>query len=682
MSVPPALSFATRAALCLAALMALSGAGWAARSPAVRPGHPRLLVTPADLPRQVAAYPEEWKRVQARALEPPENGSLGDARTLASTALAYLVTREDRYLRNAVALAERINRDPKLDGFLTPECLFSLTLAYDWCYHGLTEPQRQALREGILRQADYLRDKVWRQNDTSNLFALRQVWPFVYVGLALSNGSDDARANAYLRTGEDYLRNHLLPAANAMAGTTGGEAEGYGYSGWGFTRPLALTLEAWRTGTGEDLFASCQATRGNARWNLYGQRPLDGRLEHLDDASPGERWSRSAIGVYIYLLAAHYRDGHAQWLGDQITSQDTDYLWTKVLWRDPTLAPRSPADLPTAARFDGLGWVLMRSSWEPEATFATFQCGPFLTGHQHLDNNAFTIHQRALLAVDSGVNAYDEDTNSDYRTNYYSRSIAHNTIAVYDPKETFAGGPWASEDQTGANDGGQMRLRGPARIGEFGTRDQWQVGKLLAYQHDPLFTYAVGDASKSYSPAKLARFVRHFLFLPPNLFVVFDIVEATDPSFRKAWLLHSVEEPTVQGEITTITNGPGRLTVRTVLPEHAVTTAIGGPGKECWVAGRNWPPQEQAWIREAGAWRLEVAPSVPEKQDYFLHVLQTDGAEIATPEAVSLTRSHAGVGLRVRAQGREYLVTFSTRAPSARLRILEQGRTLLTRELR
>jgi hypothetical protein len=297
-------------AICLLALLVpfglaqgMSGglAAADALGASVRPEHPRLLVTSADLPRlhqQVAAYPDEWKRLQSAALSPPEDGSLGDGRILTNTALAYLITGEERYLTNAVALAENICRNHKFDGFLTPEALFGLALAYDWCYSGLTEPQREEIREGMLRMADYLRDKVWRQSDTSNLFVLRKVWPFVYVALALYDdpfGSaqgrpPDPRVEEYLRLASDYLHQNLLPAANIMAGTTGGESEGYGYDGWGYMRPMALTFEAWRTATGEDLFQSCTATRYDARWNIYGLRPFDGRLEHFDDADPREAW--------------------------------------------------------------------------------------------------------------------------------------------------------------------------------------------------------------------------------------------------------------------------------------------------------------------------------------------------------------------------------------------------------
>ena len=671
---------------CLIALL-VSGrpASPDAPLPSVRSGHPRLLVTSDDLPRlqqQAAAYPDEWKRLQSAALSPPKDGSIGDGRTLTNTALVYLITREHRYLANAVSLANSICHNRKFDEFLTPESLFGLALAYDWCYSDLTEPQREQIQQGMLRMADYLRDKVWRQTDSSNLFVLARVWPFIYTGLALDGDTSDPWADEYLRTASDYLHNHLLPMANIMAGTTGGQFEGYGYDGWGYIRPMALTFEAWRTAIGEDLFQSCTATKYNARWNIYGLRPFDGKLEHFDDADLGQAWGPSTNGVYIYLLARRYGDPRAQWMDDQIQRRDTDQLWPIILWRDPTLSPQSPADLPTVFHFDALGWLLMRSSWQPDATFASFQCGPIYATHQHLDNNSFTIHRRSLLAIDSGVNAYGEDVQTDYRTNYYSRTIAHNSITVYDPRETFAGGAWAGEKTGGANDGGQMRLRGPNRVEELNGSDRWNVGKIAAYSHGNLYTYAVGDATKSYSPAELRLFRRHFLFLPPDLFVVFDQVETTDPSFGKAWLLHAVDEPNVNGSIATITNGPGRLTVRTALPENPVMTKVGGPGKECWVDGRNWPAVEKEWTRDAGAWRLEVSPSKPAKEDLFLHVLQTDGEEIAQPGAVSLIRERDGIGVLVRAQDKEYQVTFSTRAASAHLHITEHGRALVDQDLR
>jgi hypothetical protein len=670
--------------LLLAAMSA--GAGAPGELPAVRPQHPRLLITAEDLPRlqrQVKAYPEVWQRMVSSAVREPTDDAYGDAFALRNTALVYVITRGEIYLRSAATLAEHLARTHKLDVYASPEVLFSLALAYDWLYPELTDQQRAELAEAMLRIANYCDRKIWRHSDFNNHFALEKVWPFVYAGLALQGDVLDPRVEELLRTGSDLLHNHLIPAANFMADATGGQHEGYGYDAWGYMRPLAWVMEAWRTATGEDLFPGCTAARYSALWNIYGRRPFDHRQEHCDDASLRKAWSAGDEGAYIYLLAYRYQDGRAQWMGDQIAREYDVMLWPIILWRDPGLAPRPPTDLPTARLFDRLGWVLMRSSWEDDATFASFQCGPFLTGHQHLDNNAFTIHKRSLLALDSGVNAYGESVRTDYRTNYYSRTIAHNTITIFDAGEAFRGGPWALEDSGGANDGGQLRLRGLQRVDEVPQRDRWDVGHVVTYRHDPLFTYAVGDATKSYSSAKLRLFLRHFLFLPPNLFVVFDQVTATDPGFRKAWLLHSVGEPQIANGVVSIADGPGRLVCRTVLPERAVITKTGGPGKECWVEGRNWPPVEREWTEAAGAWRTEVSPSLPAAEDLFLHVLEVDGDEIASSGNVSLVRESGRVGMRVHAQGRNYLATFPLHGgASGRLQITENAKVLLDTELR
>jgi hypothetical protein len=577
-------------ALCVVAALSLT----AAVAADVRPGHPRLFVTPEGLPRlqqQVKAYPAEWARVAEAGTWSSDDPGYGAGRLIRTTALAYLVTGERKYLTNTVALAETIARKHKMDTYATPEALFGLALAYDWCHRGLTEAQRAELADAMLRLAEHCDTKIWRHSDFNNHFVLEKVWPFLFTGLALSGDIADPRVEDYLRRGDALLHDHLLPAANLMAGETGGQFEGYGYDSWGYARPLAYLLEAWRTATGEDLFPKCTATRSFALWNLYGRRPHDGKQEHFDDAGLELRWSEQE--AYVYLFAARHRDGRAQWMGDQLPRRyDTD-LWPIPLWRDPALAPQPPDDLPTARRFEPLGWALMRSSWQPDATFATFQCGPFYTGHQHLDNNAFTIHKGGLLAIDPGVNAYGERIDDRYRTSYYSRTIAHNTITVYDPKEVFPDGPWATGDPGAANDGGQLRLRYPERVAEATPENRWQIGRIAAYVHGDRFTYAVGDATKSYSPDKLTLFLRHFLYLPPDLFIVFDQVVAKDSSFRKAWLLHTVNEPAVTGEIATITEGYGRLICRTVLPEQAALTTVGGPGKECWVDGKNWPSQEK-----------------------------------------------------------------------------------------
>jgi heparin/heparan-sulfate lyase len=188
----------------------------------------------------------------------------------------------------------------------------------------------------------------------------------------------------------------------------------------------------------------------------------------------------------------------------------------------------------------------------------------------------------------------------------------------------------------------------------------------------------MGDASNAYSPDKLKKFTREVVYLPgKNLLFVFDLVVSVDPAFRKAWLLHGVNQPSVdadEGKGTETTKefknaatvrfreGSGELLVHSLLPRDRVVTRRGGPGADffCpgdehgggWGSGENWPlePQEGAelpedpklrrmwktfWGRDLskiqpsnrknvvpGAWRVEVSPAQPAEKDFFLHVFE------------------------------------------------------------
>ena len=73
--------------------------------------------------------------------------------------------------------------------------------------------------------------------------------------------------------------------------------------------------------------------------------------------------------------------------------------------------------------------------------------------------------------------------------------------------------------------------------------------------------------------------------------MVFDRVVSADPAFRKAWLLHGLERPTINGSQTifkdTRAGYTGKLTVDTLLPkpDDLDITAVGGAGRENWVDG-------------------------------------------------------------------------------------------------
>ncbi len=545
---------------------------------------------------------------------------------LPTYAAMYLITGQTRYADKAKQWLALLDEQTIENPWLCLEYIPTAAIAYDWIYPTLSAEEKATFADGMIRQVTRIK-KLWRHSDYNNHFLLEHTSQ-LHVGLALAHEEHHQDVwRAYLAESETWLNEHVIPAMNEMAGNDGGDAEGFSYANWGVERPLALHLLAWRSATGQNLFEQCSFLRNAPLWNVYGMKP-DGRLCRSEDCPSPHRWSQGSKGTFA-ICAAAYRDPLAQWAHDQIPFKYPQVIWKHLIAWDPKVPARSPAELPLAKLFGNLGHVHTRSAWnDPDATWAMFQCGPIFAGHQHTDNNSFVIFKRGSLAIDSGVNEY-----SSHRANYYSRSIAHNTILVCDQDETFPAAVWSGQGDGGSNDGGQRRVEYPSRATAPETEKALRnVGRIAAFANQPEFCYALGNASKSYSPKKLKHFTRQFVHIRPDTFVIFDRVVATNPSYPKTWLLHSIDEPTfpAEGPAFRVEHDGGRLDVWSLLPKETRITAVGGPGKEFWVDGKNYPP-DNTRDPESGAWRVEVSPSQASAQDLFLHVLVASDSRVSKP---------------------------------------------------
>jgi heparin/heparan-sulfate lyase len=155
-----------------------------------------------------------------------------------------------------------------------------------------------------------------------------------------------------------------------------------------------------------------------------------------------------------------------------------------------------------------------------------------------------------------------------------------------------------------------------------------------------------GDATAAYSPAKVSLFTREMVYLKPDIFVVFDRVTATSASYKKRWLLHSVNEPTVSGDTVTVQEGSSRLFVKSLLPAPRTITKVGGSGHQFDVNGTNYPPS-QTVTPDMGAWRFEVSPTVDAQEHQFLHVLYVCGSGTSSMPEARLVEGEAMVGVEV-----------------------------------
>jgi hypothetical protein len=260
-------------------------------------------------------------------------------------------------------------------------------------------------------------------------------------------------------------------------------------------------------------------------------------------------------------------------------------------------------------------------------------------------------------------------------------------MLIYEPGEHFF---WAENLWPAANDGGQRmdssRYWNTIRnVKDWErTRDLWDLARMQTTDYAPNeFQYARGDAAHAYNPSKLEVFTRDLLYLSqPNVLVVFDHVRSKNPEYKKVWLLHGVNEPSVQAkeaakdighggssylnaEQFKFEDGDGSLLVHTLLPREHQTVKRGGPGWEFWTpgdefggpwgSGKNWPLEgaqggplpDDPYLKKMwktfwgedldrispsnmlhvvpGAWRIEISPSQPSKDDLFLNVLEIGG---------------------------------------------------------
>ncbi|MBI3897584.1 MAG: heparinase II/III family protein [Gammaproteobacteria bacterium] len=352
------------------------------------------------------------------------------------------------------------------------------------------------------------------------------------------------------------------------------------------------------------------------------------------------------------------------------------------------------ANLPLSTKFEPSGYMLARDTWDYQnATLLEFKSSLFKNeNHHHLDENAFTLFYKAPLLVDSG--SY-EVYGDDHWKHYYTRSIAHNTLTVYDPTETYCRVP----ENCYANDGGQQIWEYNNGIAYPTLNDittptgrNYLIGTAddgaNSFDRRAEFTYMRGNASRSYKFDKLDSkngFVRSIVFLQPAfantdhpVTLVFDRVRSATldkAGFRKSVLFHMVNEPTdnsgqssgagvwnLSGNYFTFSNGGAYAKVQTLLPGDATLKKIGGKGAtvdyrfalpdgrggytDKFLLNGKWVytyPDEandsnnSALVPESkAAWRVEVAvPQRPRLDEQFLHAV-TVGANTTELERVQM----------------------------------------------
>lgn len=680
----------------------------------IRPDHPRLFFN-ADTwdtvrNRALGAENEWYKRLQSQAdrlLEQigaeaaPEIKEHGQ--DAAGAAFVYLVTDDRRYLDLAkklleisLAFYEQCYEEKKSVNWYSTSRVHA-TMAWDWLYNDLTEAERQEYMSRlvqVLQKVYTARPAIYRENisgyNTGFYGAPNCKW---FVGCtARGTGIEDELVNEWLVWG--YNENvKMLEHRRKACGDDGGSASPtLGYALGAYPWAEQNFFYTWLSATGENIAPDWPHSGWLANyviwnWIQTGDQPLEfgyGDTPHTSNQLPTwQLYTHMANIRHLYGEMLPEAAALARHLQEILPERQRGYSSSWFIYpfllaeQESSPPPLAPEALPHARHFENMGQIVMRSGTGPEDTYCLFTCGGILAQHRHFDALNFVIYHRGHLALDSGTR-YEEFDNGQHLANYYAQTVAHNCVVVHQPGEPPA------------------RYWGGTVEGCHGGQHKQLGSVVTAFETNDRYVYVAGDATDCYKHGdatlgeKVSLVTRQLVFLMPDHFVVFDRVTSTDPSHKKDWLIHTAYEPTIDGKTIRADHQEGRILCRTVLPEDAILTPVGGPGKEFWAAGKNWEidsgdlkPEQLAMM---GQWRVEVTPGEARDEDLFLHVIQVGDAGLQAMDEPRLVRTPATAGVRLQSGDRTWEVVFRTEGDlGGHLRVTEADRqvvdTDLTREV-
>ena len=677
--------------------------------PKIRPDHPRIFfnsdtwkevaaradgpaaAAKAKLLRDVDALPDNpvaentgFVRMADRGIPIPPVKEFG--REAAMCALAWRFTGEPKYLEKAKKMLKvSVDAYTEATNNLHPVNWYSHSrinalCAYDWIYEALTQDERRSIIVPLATHVELVQNEtgmnIARNSDGSKetgFYGMRNMlW---YSGLAAyGDGFCDKMAERHLKRGYEMLC-EVLDYRNTTPGDDGGISSAapayslghYPYAHFNF---MFTMLSA----TGHNIAEDYPNMRLLPNWVWWvwirdAEMPEHLRTDGWGDSYHNQNYISSKnlwmqLSEYIQFFkdvdpeCAKMTAALRHYSGSREIPMSVYPVLPFVIetdWEEDPEYLRKLEDCPLKARhFEGLGVFHMRSSWKPDATYCSFMAGARLEQHKHFDENNFTIYKHDHLALDTGDRCLETDYNLAY---YYSQSVAHNVVLIHKPDEPLPvhWGIKLKDPEANKNYGGMVKLTG---------------AKVKAFETGGDFTYIASDATDCYGD-KCTEAVRQFVFIYPDYFIVYDRVGASDASYAKEWLLHMKDKPLVRKGLTRIDSGEGRLFCQTFLPAKAVLHVEGGPGREYWTGGRNYPLDEEVnerYQEEAkrlgrgpylGSWRLEVRPSSANRDDRFLNVLTATDVKDATPVKASYVKDAARDGVVLSFDGRKMTFWFN-----------------------
>ncbi len=523
--------------------------------------HPRLFVTRADIARLRASPGLDKLRERAGQLlagdptpEPAVMGSSSNPQTVDHwwsnrvqtmkacqeaevLAFVYLLTGEEKYgqaARRWILHLAAWNPDGPTNWKLNDEAampiLHRLPRAYDWAFDALSEEERARVRAVMLRRAQdaWNAGQIGRGeghlNRPYNSHGNR-AWHKLAEN-AIATFGETPEPEMFLR----YAVTKFFAAYPVWSDDDGGWHEGLSY--WaGYMSKAAWWMDVARVALGIDGFKKPFFAHF-ADYAMYTAPPgsPDGGFGDLASrgASPG--WS-----FVHYFTAAAKHPYWAWWAKECKIQRDPGEPVLAFLWDAlPAVEPKPPTRLPPSKVFRGIGVAVLNTTLlaAVDNVQVRLKSSPFgRQSHGHDPHNSFTLNAYgdALIAN----NVYRDLYGSPFHAKWVWTTRAQNALLV----------------------NGEGQKPHSADLG----------GRLAGWEFQDGLDYVAGDAAASYE-GKLKRFLRHVIFLKPDLVVIADDIDAEQPSTFQ-WMLHSAAPFETAGQRLMLEREHAGVLVDYVAPE-------------------------------------------------------------------------------------------------------------------
>jgi len=149
------------------------------------------------------------------------------------------------------------------------------------------------------------------------------------------------------------------------------------------------------------------------------------------------------------------------------------------------------------------------------------------------------------------------------------------------------------------------------------------------------YAYLSHDMTKAYDKETVDEVTRTMLAVMtenesfPMVYVIYDRILADSPSYKKTFLLHAQEKPTItsDGVIVVTNDGGGQLVAQSCVTETDAVV-FGGDGEEYRIGKKVYLPS--SYDKSNPEYRIEISPIIETKRDDLVTVMYVcdEGQEI------------------------------------------------------